>query len=326
MRTYEKDSTFGQGHIAGGETMSGSMDSIDDKTAVKARIDEIEVRAALITQIYSQARVGMFGAVATALTLAALMWEVVPHLRIVVWLAVCLAAQIPRNALHQRFRLAAPHGEAALPWGKRFLLGSTIHALLFGCAAFVIFPEDSFIHQCVFACILVGFAAAIAVAHAPLTECYVSSVCLTLLPLIARFFHQGGETGLVLTAGGFAFGATVLGAGRAFNGMIKNVILLGFQKDALLSEVSQSRTNLRQAVADRTMELSARNLELLEEVEHRRQVEARLSHSEDRYRNLFTLSRDAIDMVTRDGAFIDFNRAFSDLTGYPAEELHSMTA
>jgi len=53
----------------------------------------------------------------------------------------------------------------------------------------------------------------------------------------------------------------------------------------------------------------------------RRQWEAALEQSERRYRTLFEESRDAICITTRDGDFVDANRAALELFGYRREEL-----
>ena len=157
--------------------MSDSVDSSNHSSpGPESRVPEVVVRSAQIAQLYSQVRTGMVAAIVAAFALAALLWQAVPREQVLVWLVVFLAVQIPRHLLLQRFHRVEPQGADAIPWGSRFLLGSMATSLLFGMSAVVLFPSDSFVHQCVLAVFLGGFAASTAVAHAPLTQCYVSSV------------------------------------------------------------------------------------------------------------------------------------------------------
>ena len=56
----------------------------------------------------------------------------------------------------------------------------------------------------------------------------------------------------------------------------------------------------------------------------RKQSEKKLRRSEEKYRQLFARSRDAIYMTTLEGEFIDFNPAALSLFGYSEEELKAL--
>jgi len=58
----------------------------------------------------------------------------------------------------------------------------------------------------------------------------------------------------------------------------------------------------------------------------RRQAEQQLSESEERYRTLFELTRDAIYLTRRDGTVVDVNAAAASLFGYSREELVGLQA
>ena len=63
------------------------------------------------------------------------------------------------------------------------------------------------------------------------------------------------------------------------------------------------------------------NLTTCEDITEHMLFEETLRESEKRYRTLFEGSRDAVYITTREGKFIDFNRACLDLFGYTKEEL-----
>jgi PAS domain S-box-containing protein len=58
-------------------------------------------------------------------------------------------------------------------------------------------------------------------------------------------------------------------------------------------------------------------------LEHEKAEEA-LRESEEKYRNLFSYSLDAVYLSTKEGKFIDFNQATVDLFGYSRDELFNL--
>jgi PAS domain S-box-containing protein len=237
--------------------MSGRRDSSKDEfSGFSANVTEVELRSAQIAQLYSQVYTGMIAAIVAACALAALLWNSVPRERLLLWTAVFLVVQIPRQFLLHRFHRKQPQGAELLPWGNWFLAGSVTTALLFGISAVLIFPRDSFVHQCILATFLGGFAASTAVAHAPLKECYASSVLLTLLPLLGRFLYQGDESGFVLAAVGLAFAAALLGTGNSLHRMIVTSIRLRYQRDEVIKDLQKAHAVLETRVTEGASELA----------------------------------------------------------------------
>lgn len=59
----------------------------------------------------------------------------------------------------------------------------------------------------------------------------------------------------------------------------------------------------------------------IQDITGRKMIEDDLKQSEEKYHNLFEESRDAIYITTREGAFIEFNKATTELFGYDKLEL-----
>jgi two-component system cell cycle sensor histidine kinase/response regulator CckA len=89
-------------------------------------------------------------------------------------------------------------------------------------------------------------------------------------------------------------------------------------------ELRESHEVLEQRVKERTAELLKANEQLEREIGERRAVEQALRESEERYRNLFEQSRDAIFITSREGRLIDSNQSVVDLFGYSRKELRSL--
>lgn len=71
---------------------------------------------------------------------------------------------------------------------------------------------------------------------------------------------------------------------------------------------------------------SGERLVACEDVTERRRAEENLRKSEEKYRTLFEYSRDAINIVTRDGRFLAANEAFCNFFGYTWPEIQQMHA
>jgi len=88
--------------------------------------------------------------------------------------------------------------------------------------------------------------------------------------------------------------------------------------------LQKAHDELERRVKERTAELAKSNEQLKRETEERKRAEEKIRESEARYRGLFEDSRDAIDLVTEEGRFIDINQAGLDLFGYTREEVMRM--
>jgi len=96
------------------------------------------------------------------------------------------------------------------------------------------------------------------------------------------------------------------------------------EKKEIDRQLEQYRNHLEELVTERTAELRKINIELEREISERIQTEDALRISEEKYRNLFETSRDAIYIMTRDGRYEDFNTAAEEITGYTRRELLDM--
>ncbi|MDY6855581.1 MAG: PAS domain S-box protein [Thermodesulfobacteriota bacterium] len=86
-------------------------------------------------------------------------------------------------------------------------------------------------------------------------------------------------------------------------------------------KLMNAKDDLERRVKERTSELMAANRQLQEEINERKRAEVALHESEEKYRNIFEDSRDAIYISARDGKCIDVNSACLDLFGYKREEI-----
>lgn len=276
--------------------------------------NEARIRAEQIRQLYAQSSPGMYGTIIGAILLTVVLWNVVHHWLLTVWLAVFLLVQVARHATRLRFSRSRTSDTSTIFWGRWFLLGSAFTSALWGLSAVILYPEGSFLHQCLLAMMLAGVAASTAVAHAPVTACYLSSVLLTTVPLLGRFVYQGGEAGLTLGFLTAVYISAVIGTARAFHKMTARSIELRFEKDELVEGLQEAREALESRVAERTAELAAANEDLKKGIAVRKLLE-------ERFREHVDHLPEVVYEHDENGTFTFINQRGFEITGYSGQDL-----
>jgi len=280
----------------------------------------MNVRVALIRQLYSQAHLGLYGALIGAVFIVVGLWSHIPLGYILAWFALFAGTQIARLLLLSRFRRISHSDDATLLYGRWFLIGSSATATLWGLFGFLFFPTVSFPHQCLLALFLGGVASATIVGQAPLAECFVLSTLLTLTPLSARFLYQGDATSAVVGFMCLLFTLVLIGMGYSVHGMIRAWARLRLQRDDLIEQLEEGKRDLENRVSERTDELVEANEGLKAEIAARQRTEQALRESEERYRALAENSLAGI-YVHQDGKFVYINRWAAQTLGYAPEDL-----
>jgi PAS domain-containing protein len=85
-------------------------------------------------------------------------------------------------------------------------------------------------------------------------------------------------------------------------------------------KLKASHEELERQIEARTSELTEANLELLEKIAQRRQMELKLQDSEEKYRIVVENDNEGI-VVTQDAKIKYSNAIFEDISGYTKEEL-----
>jgi PAS domain S-box-containing protein len=106
-------------------------------------------------------------------------------------------------------------------------------------------------------------------------------------------------------------------------GLVFVVIVLLFnirQKEMAEKALRKARDELDDRVRERTADLEAANNLLVNEIAERKQAEAALKESEEKYNSFFRTSRDCVFITSKDGRLIDLNDAAVELLGYSSRE------
>ena len=78
------------------------------------------LRAARVRQLYTQGGTGLIGAFVGAVILAFALWDVVSHVRLIIWLCLSASVHVPRHLLRSAYYRSEPKDTDAGRWVRCF--------------------------------------------------------------------------------------------------------------------------------------------------------------------------------------------------------------
>ena len=92
----------------------------------------LKIQTAQINQLYRQTVGGLLGVLVVAILASVILWEVIPHVQLEVWLVSMLLITAIRGGLTLVFQRKAPTGRAIKLWAHLHAVFSALSALAFG--------------------------------------------------------------------------------------------------------------------------------------------------------------------------------------------------
>ena len=161
---------------------SSSSDSIDSARETSLAFQ----RVALLYQAMPAALIAGLGC---AVALVFVNWNVLPHDRLLAWLAYHLLLSIGRYGLARSFASTSPTPSTIRRWDRAFLSRERCWPDSVGATGpLLVFPESSLAHQVFLAFVLGGVSAGASSTLAARFDTFLSFAVPTLAPLILRFF------------------------------------------------------------------------------------------------------------------------------------------
>lgn len=293
------------------------------------------------------------GAQASSVLLVVALWGAVSHALLIGWLICYILTQVARSVVISRFR-REPVPDALVPAWGRVLTGLTlISAMLWGSSGVLLFPAGSFEHQFLIALFLSGIAAAAAVVYSPITECYLPTVLLLILPLSLRCFWELDPIHTMMGIVMIVFTAVLTTTGRHVHNITIDSLQLRFDNDELISSLKEQKSRaedlnrdlraeieertraeerlklaqeeLEQRVEERTAEIARTNEMLVQEISERKQIEQELRESELKYRELVQNAQSIIIRLDRQGTVTFFNEFAQSFFGHDGNGVSGTT-
>jgi PAS domain S-box-containing protein len=308
-----------------------------------------QVNAERIRLLYKQTNVGIIATMVNAFILAAILYDVILHSTLIMWLAAVALTAFFRLFLFWRYRHSSVSSTETDYWKRQILCGITLSGITWGITGIILFPINSITHQVFIAFVVGGMVAGAAGTFSVVLMAFIAFSLPALVPIIIRMFLIGDNIHLAMGGMTLLFGLLMFATAKRLNVMDKNSIELGFENTGLIAylgqekeraekvneklklevmernkvedELKQHQGELESIVAERTQQLTKTNMLLRQKIEERTLVEETLRKSEDKYRHIFENIQDAYNEVSMEGVILEFSPTIEAITHYKREEL-----
>lgn len=246
-----------------------------------------KVLAEQTSNIYEAASKAILATVINSIILVSVMWSVIPHKTLIIWLSLLLSVSLIRIITIYRYNKLPPvSADDVQKFHQHFLFGSIISSVIWGASSIWLFPTDDLARQVFLAFVIGGMAAGAIISFSYIKLAVQLYLLFTLVPLLIRFFISGTELSV------------------AMGSMISLFLIIFFQL------ANQSHTKYMQ------------NIQM--HIDNLKQKKS-LEDSEHRYETLIRTASDAFFLHDMNGRFVDVNNQACISLGYTRDELLSMS-
>jgi two-component system cell cycle sensor histidine kinase/response regulator CckA len=205
------------------------------------------VRSEQVATLYRQSGPVLLANVVNAIVVSAVLWSSASHPFLVGWTIAMAVMTLARILLHRGYWRSRPDADAALAWGRRFVVGSLTAGVLWGMAAAVLFDPGRPAASILITFVIGGMGAS----AAGTISCYMPAFVAYLIPSVAPLAARMLEVGTPLYLG---MGAMVLVYGGAISAVARNThralvmaFRLRFENENLVERLSNAQLTLEQS-------------------------------------------------------------------------------
>ncbi len=248
------------------------------KESVSMTEEQKALFAEQVRHLYGNALVGLIATAVNSLALVAIQRNVTSQRALIAWLTLVLLISLPRYIEIRRFpRKEAPGFSEAKRWSRRFIIGLALSGVVWGSAAFFLFPIESLAHQTFLAFVIGGMVAGAAATFSIVIKAFFAYSVPALTPIIVRFALLGDELHIAMAGMVLLFGIMMVFVAKRVNTITVTSLKLRFENRGLVSYLRAAKEN-----ADRI------NSELLSKIDESERLKTELQRSEGRLRRLTT--------------------------------------
>ncbi|RMG44482.1 MAG: response regulator [Candidatus Dadabacteria bacterium] len=215
--------------------------------------------------LYQQALSSFYVSIINSALLVLVLWPVVSHRALLLWLAAHTLVVIARITLVLRFRGLSEAEQAEHKWGIYYQAGVLLSGLTWGGTAVFFFPENSELHQTFLAFVLAGMSAGAVGILSALRWAPVCFVVPALLPITLRFLFHPGSIGTVMGFMVLLFLGLVTFSSKLIHRAIASSIALKYKNDDLITDLYRANQNMEEL-----------NQRLIDEITHKEEIQQEL--------------------------------------------------
>jgi len=203
-------------------------------------LDE-RVRAEQIRMVYLHSPTTSGGSLVAGAFLIAVMWDAVPHMRLLIWGGALAIYQIFRIYSYRQYLAADPAASQSRPWGRMYILATTIAGCIWGSAGLLFYVPESMLSQVYLCLILFGVASLTIPTLSLFSPAFYPLVALVLLPFILRSIASGRREEIVLAIPLVIALVMAMTFGRKINQLIDESIRRRFENQELIGIAERAR-------------------------------------------------------------------------------------
>ena len=212
-----------------------------------------------VKHLYANAEIGLLTSFINSSILVYILWAVVDHQRLFLWLALLWGSTSFQYLLIYLHRGALKKAEySASFWAGRFTCGMTLAGLSWGSVALVAFPELHAEYQIFIAFVVGGMVAGASSSMHSLFRAVLTFNIVAMLPLVGRFVYEGTQIHYTMAIMLSLFLIMMLVFARRGHAVFIDTLNLRYEKNALqdvyhhtLHETEILTSNLQREVSER---------------------------------------------------------------------------
>ena len=176
------------------------------------------------------------------------LWPVIPHRSIMIWLVVWGLIFIIRVYGYYQIKNMPTLGDALEKWHGFVIVTTTLYSLSWGAALFLVWPSDSPAHQLVLVMPIVGMVAAGAAAYAPVRSVDRLFILGLMVPLVIRFLIVGPLGYIAVGIMGIIYTVVSLGIMNNLHNSGAGALLTSFENQELADSLRLKNVDLVKAL------------------------------------------------------------------------------
>jgi hypothetical protein len=218
----------------------------------------LKVQEAQIRQLFRQTWAGLIGNFLVALAVCFVLWEVIPHWKLLVWIGILVLLTIARISLAASFQLKSPSGQAVYTWARLHAVSAAVSALMWGLPSFFMWPMNSPVHQMIWPICIVSVSATAVALYCTWTPSYLLFLILSTVPISLRLLSESGPVYIVLGILGLLFIVILAHTGKLMHAASLRALVAGIRNETLNSFLSEEKAKEQKLNAQLQVEIAER--------------------------------------------------------------------
>jgi diguanylate cyclase (GGDEF)-like protein len=229
------------------------MNQLVDEAILESEV-LTDVKSEQIRIIFASTPSSLIAILLCSFILSVVQWEVIDHFMIIVWFGLTNLLSLVRLYLYQQFEKLPAESLIGDSWYQGAINTSIASGITWGAGGFLLFAEQSLVHQVFLAFVITGICAAAITTLSAIANAARGFVVCALIPVVIKFNLINSEISLEMTIMSLLFMCMLLISAQRLNRTIRESLEVRLQRE--LAE----QTIRRQAQFDELTDLPNRRL------------------------------------------------------------------